>query len=116
MHYGSQVGYGAFLATSLNMPRQSKALVQVYVGLTGRKLLQVRLDSITRLNYFIDLVCLTLIRACFRVGTRVGKCSWSVVGVDDGCYIHGWKTTSDMVECKCTNSCYNKNILIKPCI
>ncbi|KAL8044343.1 hypothetical protein ABFX02_08G040600 [Erythranthe guttata] len=34
------VGYGAFLATSMNMPRESRALVQVYVGLTGRKLLQ----------------------------------------------------------------------------
>ncbi|KAH6832158.1 PQ-loop repeat family protein / transmembrane family protein, partial [Perilla frutescens var. hirtella] len=33
-------GYGAFLATSINMPRESKALVQVYIGLTGRKLLQ----------------------------------------------------------------------------
>ncbi|KAL3649380.1 hypothetical protein CASFOL_005783 [Castilleja foliolosa] len=34
------VGYGAFLATSMNMPRDSNALVQVYIGLTGRKLLQ----------------------------------------------------------------------------
>ncbi|KAI3452114.1 hypothetical protein Pfo_008779 [Paulownia fortunei] len=33
-------GYGAFLATSINMPRETKALMQVYVGLTGRKLLQ----------------------------------------------------------------------------
>ncbi|PIN21506.1 hypothetical protein CDL12_05792 [Handroanthus impetiginosus] len=34
------VGAGAFLATSANMPRETKALMQVYVGLTGRKLLQ----------------------------------------------------------------------------
>ncbi|KAL6526235.1 hypothetical protein OROMI_029875 [Orobanche minor] len=33
-------GYGAFLATSMNMPRESNALMQVCVGLTGRKLLQ----------------------------------------------------------------------------
>ncbi|GER30793.1 PQ-loop repeat family protein / transmembranefamily protein [Striga asiatica] len=31
-------GYGAFLATSMNLPRESNALV--YIGLTGRKLLQ----------------------------------------------------------------------------
>lgn len=33
-------GYGAFLATSLNMPREAKGLVQVYAALSGRKLLQ----------------------------------------------------------------------------
>ncbi|KAK6154898.1 hypothetical protein DH2020_009146 [Rehmannia glutinosa] len=33
-------GYGAFLATTINMPRETKALMQAYVGLTGRKLLQ----------------------------------------------------------------------------
>ncbi|XP_057769950.1 probable vacuolar amino acid transporter YPQ3 isoform X2 [Salvia miltiorrhiza] len=38
-------GYGAFLATSMNMPRESKALVQVYLGLSGRKLLQVGLNE-----------------------------------------------------------------------
>ncbi|KAL0350577.1 UNVERIFIED_CONTAM: Seven transmembrane protein 1 [Sesamum radiatum] len=38
--YGPQAGYGAFLATSINMPRETKALMQAYVGLTGRKLLQ----------------------------------------------------------------------------
>lgn len=32
-------GYGAFLATSLNLPRQSKALMGVYMGFTARKLL-----------------------------------------------------------------------------
>ncbi|CAA0840884.1 PQ-loop repeat family protein / transmembrane family protein [Striga hermonthica] len=31
-------GYGAFFATSMNLPRESNALV--YIGLTGRKLLQ----------------------------------------------------------------------------
>ncbi|KAK9948712.1 hypothetical protein M0R45_004277 [Rubus argutus] len=35
------VGYGAFLATSLNLPFGSKGLTQVvYMGITGRKLLQ----------------------------------------------------------------------------
>ncbi|CAI9758751.1 unnamed protein product [Fraxinus pennsylvanica] len=34
------VGYSAFLATSVNMPRGTQALTQVYVGLAGRKLLQ----------------------------------------------------------------------------
>uniref|UniRef100_A0A2N9EFN5 Uncharacterized protein n=1 Tax=Fagus sylvatica TaxID=28930 RepID=A0A2N9EFN5_FAGSY len=33
------VGYGTFLATSLNLPLQSKGLTQAYVGLAGRKLL-----------------------------------------------------------------------------
>ncbi|CAK9158743.1 unnamed protein product [Ilex paraguariensis] len=33
-------GYGAFLATSVNMPRQTNALAGVYLGLSGRKLLQ----------------------------------------------------------------------------
>ncbi|KAK4584384.1 hypothetical protein RGQ29_022207 [Quercus rubra] len=33
------VGYGAFLATSLNLPLKSNGLIQAYVGLTGRKLL-----------------------------------------------------------------------------
>ncbi|KAG6766865.1 hypothetical protein POTOM_028041 [Populus tomentosa] len=32
-------GYGTFLATSLNLPLQSKALTQAYVGYTGRRLL-----------------------------------------------------------------------------
>ncbi|XP_004300590.1 PREDICTED: uncharacterized protein LOC101293205 [Fragaria vesca subsp. vesca] len=35
------VGYGAFLATSLNLPFRSKGMTQVlYMGITGRKLLQ----------------------------------------------------------------------------
>ncbi|RXI07271.1 hypothetical protein DVH24_026407 [Malus domestica] len=34
------VGYGTFLATSLNLPSQTKGLAQVYLGVTGRKLLQ----------------------------------------------------------------------------
>ncbi|XP_022844807.1 probable vacuolar amino acid transporter YPQ1 isoform X2 [Olea europaea var. sylvestris] len=34
------VGYSAFLATSINLPRGTRALMQVYVGLTWRKLLQ----------------------------------------------------------------------------
>ncbi|KAF3968732.1 hypothetical protein CMV_007422 [Castanea mollissima] len=33
------VGYGTFLATSLNLPLKSNGLIQAYVGLTGRKLL-----------------------------------------------------------------------------
>ncbi|XP_050291511.1 probable vacuolar amino acid transporter YPQ3 isoform X3 [Quercus robur] len=33
------VGYGTFLATSLNLPVKSNGLIQAYVGLTGRKLL-----------------------------------------------------------------------------
>ncbi|RXH75214.1 hypothetical protein DVH24_029935 [Malus domestica] len=33
-------GYGTFLATSLNLPSQTKGLAQVYLGVTGRKLLQ----------------------------------------------------------------------------
>ncbi|XP_073311084.1 vacuolar histidine transporter YPQ3-like isoform X2 [Primulina huaijiensis] len=33
-------GYGAFLATSISLPPETNALMQVYVGLTGRKLLQ----------------------------------------------------------------------------
>ncbi|KAL3616435.1 hypothetical protein CASFOL_039825 [Castilleja foliolosa] len=33
-------GYSAFLATTMIMPRDSNALVQAYIGLTGRKLLQ----------------------------------------------------------------------------
>ncbi|KAJ6916085.1 lysosomal amino acid transporter 1 isoform X1 [Populus alba x Populus x berolinensis] len=32
-------GYGTFLATSLNLPLQSKALTQAYIGYTGRRLL-----------------------------------------------------------------------------
>ncbi|CAL2273723.1 unnamed protein product [Prunus armeniaca] len=36
----SVAGYGTFLATSLNLPSQTKALTQVYIGITGRKLLQ----------------------------------------------------------------------------
>lgn len=32
-------GYGAFLATSVNLPWKSKALMEAYVGLTARKLL-----------------------------------------------------------------------------
>ncbi|KAL8471949.1 hypothetical protein ACS0TY_028623 [Phlomoides rotata] len=38
-------GYGTFLATSINMPRQTKAMMQVYVGFTGRKLLQLENGS-----------------------------------------------------------------------
>ncbi|XP_047977380.1 uncharacterized protein LOC125219449 [Salvia hispanica] len=38
-------GYGAFLATSFNMPRETKALVQVYLGLSGRKMLQLGLNQ-----------------------------------------------------------------------
>ncbi|XP_050110673.1 probable vacuolar amino acid transporter YPQ1 isoform X2 [Malus sylvestris] len=34
------VGYGTFLATSLNLPSQTKGLAQVFLGVTGRKLLQ----------------------------------------------------------------------------
>ncbi|CAA2969287.1 probable vacuolar amino acid transporter YPQ1 [Olea europaea subsp. europaea] len=33
-------GYGAFLATTINMPQQTKALMQVYGGFATRKLLQ----------------------------------------------------------------------------
>uniref|UniRef100_A0A5B6YIQ5 Putative vacuolar amino acid transporter YPQ1 isoform X1 n=1 Tax=Davidia involucrata TaxID=16924 RepID=A0A5B6YIQ5_DAVIN len=33
-------GYGAFLATSVNLPRRSMALMEVYVGISGRRLLQ----------------------------------------------------------------------------
>ncbi|KAI5665835.1 hypothetical protein M9H77_15688 [Catharanthus roseus] len=33
-------GYGAFLATSTSMPHKARAMMQVYVGLSGRKLLQ----------------------------------------------------------------------------
>lgn len=32
-------GYGAYLATSVNLPRQSKAMMEVSLGFTGRKLL-----------------------------------------------------------------------------
>ncbi|KAE7999868.1 hypothetical protein FH972_004257 [Carpinus fangiana] len=32
-------GYGTFLATSLNLPLQTKGLTEAYVGLTGRRLL-----------------------------------------------------------------------------
>lgn len=38
--YGSQAGYGTFLATLAVMPGETNALVQVYVGLAGRTLLQ----------------------------------------------------------------------------
>ncbi|CAI0554420.1 unnamed protein product, partial [Linum tenue] len=34
------VGYGTFLATSLNLPSHGNALLQASIGLTGRKLLQ----------------------------------------------------------------------------
>ncbi|XP_020537321.1 probable vacuolar amino acid transporter YPQ1 isoform X2 [Jatropha curcas] len=33
------VGYGTFLATSVNLPRQSKALTYAYTGITSRRLL-----------------------------------------------------------------------------
>lgn len=33
-------GYGVFLATSVNMPDKAKAMMQVYIGISGRKLLQ----------------------------------------------------------------------------
>lgn len=33
-------GYGAFIATSMNMPPQTKAMMQASIGLSGRKLLQ----------------------------------------------------------------------------
>lgn len=36
-----QGAYGTFLATSLNLPLQSKALGQAYIGYTGRRLLHV---------------------------------------------------------------------------
>lgn len=36
----TSAGFGAFLATSLGMPAQTNAMMHVYTGLTGRKLLQ----------------------------------------------------------------------------
>ncbi|KAA8531793.1 hypothetical protein F0562_006490 [Nyssa sinensis] len=39
-------GYGAFLATSLNIPQRSMALMEVYAGFTGRRLLnEHRMES-----------------------------------------------------------------------
>ncbi|XP_050123859.1 probable vacuolar amino acid transporter YPQ1 isoform X2 [Malus sylvestris] len=43
-------GYGTFLATSLNLPSQTKGLAQVYLGVTGRKLLQIKRGSVEGLN------------------------------------------------------------------
>ncbi|KAL3813547.1 hypothetical protein ACJIZ3_014815 [Penstemon smallii] len=37
-HIPRSAGYGAFLATAINLPRKTNAMI--YVGLTGRKLLQ----------------------------------------------------------------------------
>lgn len=36
----------------------------------------------------------------FVTGTRIRKCVWPVVRMDDGCHLHGWKDTSNMVKCK----------------
>lgn len=36
-----QAGYGAYLAASVNLPLQSKAMMEVSMGFTGRKLLHV---------------------------------------------------------------------------
>lgn len=38
-----QAGSAAFLATTISLPQGSKAFIQVYTGLTGRRLLNVRL-------------------------------------------------------------------------
>lgn len=38
-----QVGSAAFLATTISLPQGSKAFIQVYTGLTGRRLLNVQL-------------------------------------------------------------------------
>ncbi|XP_042025190.1 probable vacuolar amino acid transporter YPQ1 [Salvia splendens] len=38
-------GFGAFFATSISMPRETNALVQVYLGLSGRKMLQLGLNQ-----------------------------------------------------------------------
>ncbi|KAL6273863.1 hypothetical protein ACE6H2_024555 [Prunus campanulata] len=46
----SVAGYGTFLATSLNLPSQTKALTQVYIGITGRKLLQIKRGTVEGLN------------------------------------------------------------------
>ncbi|GAA0165758.1 hypothetical protein LIER_21079 [Lithospermum erythrorhizon] len=59
--------YGTFLATALNMPHQSNALMQASIGLAGRKLLQ---DSGSSETYIIGQ-CLGWMMAAIYMGGRI---------------------------------------------
>lgn len=39
-------------------------------------------------------------RALYITGTRGRECFRAIVGMANGCYLHGWPTPSDMVKCK----------------
>ncbi|KAK9285630.1 hypothetical protein L1049_024827 [Liquidambar formosana] len=60
-------GYGAFLATSLNLPRQSRGLMEIYVGFTGRKLLHQ--EQGTESNVYGEL--LGWLMAAIYMGGRI---------------------------------------------
>ncbi|KAL8118528.1 vacuolar lysine transporter YPQ1 isoform X1 [Apium graveolens] len=60
-------GYGAFLATSLNLPKSTKALIQASVALGGRKLLQGNEDT----EKFVVGQCLGWMMAAVYMGGRI---------------------------------------------
>lgn len=60
-------GYGAFLATSLNLPKSTKALLQASVAFSGRKLLQEQ--GVT--ERFVVGQCLGWMMAAVYMGGRI---------------------------------------------
>ncbi|WOH10688.1 hypothetical protein DCAR_0730158 [Daucus carota subsp. sativus] len=61
-------GYGAFLATSLNLPRSTKALLQASVAFSGRKLLQ---QGNADTEKFVVGQCLGWMMAAVYMGGRI---------------------------------------------
>lgn len=112
-----QAGSAAFLATTISLPQGSNAFIQVYTGLTGRRLLNVRLlickgyilndyllCSLTfevnlSLPLFFEFNNLT-IGLDFPGTNQREQCIWPMVRMDDGCYIYGRPNPSNLLKCK----------------
>ncbi|XP_077233231.1 PQ-loop repeat family protein / transmembrane family protein isoform X2 [Tasmannia lanceolata] len=61
-----QVGYGTFVVSSVNLPFRTKALMEGYIGLSGRRLLQ---DYGTQSNVYG--LCLGWLMAAIYMGGRI---------------------------------------------